>query len=458
MENNIFRTRARKTSVKTTVQASTTSARVRVSTSNNEGNIFQARVQAPNSGDNIFQKRVQAVTPKMLSDERIFVYVPKADNLGSVGIAGYNVFKVITENGEKYLVGDFVVSNQAIVSLPTSETVGEENAKYYTKQEIIDIYQRLDNIETGNAPTDDTTKYPSSHTVKSYVDAEAAARAAADEALQDNIDDVRSDLASEINTRAMADANLTNRIANEETVRANADNTLQSNINSEAQTRASADSALDTRVSDVEDIIPVQASSANQLADKSYVDARIASIQASRTYSFDTLEHFEAWLSREYERSDGLTIDELKIGNFILLEQTDVPDYWCKSTDQVEGAMTLEDNFSEVEVHIDLTPYQKKLQFDVLPTPTAQLVGQIYQYVGTTNSNYTNGKFYKVTYKNGQYVYEEPDYRPIVKPAVAPEDNSFIYLDENNQEHLASLGKGLAIVEGELLGGLELVE
>lgn len=427
-------------------------------------------------GNNIFQKRVQAVTPKTLSDERIFVYVPKADNLGSVGIAAFNVTR--TEDGD-VLLGDFIVSNQAIVSL--------NPAKYYTKQEIIDIYQRLDNMETGDAPTDDATKYPSSHTIKTYVDGlnafltqalqdeedariaadntlqtnidnEETARIAADNTLQTNINTVQSNLNSEASTRAMADASLSGRIDAEETARINADNTLQSNIDTEASTRAQADTALDTRTSDIEDLIPEQATSQNQLADKGYVNALIAGIQGSRTYSFDTFAHFEAWLNREYTRADGLTIDNLKVGNFILLEQTDVPDYWCKSTELVDNVMTLEANFNEVEVHIDLTPYQKKLQFDVLPTPTAQLVGQIYQYIGTTNANYTNGKFYKVVYKNGQYVYAEPDYRPIIKPMIAPEENSFIYIDDDNEQQLAPLGKGLALVDGELRGGLELVE
>lgn len=192
-------------------------------------------------GNNIFQKRVQAITPKILFDERIFVYVPKADDLGSAGIAAFNVNR---DEGGVTLLGDFIVSNQAIVSLNLE--------KYYTKQEIKDIYQRLDNMEKGNAPTDDTTKYPSSHTVRAYVTAletelEAAlnieknARIAADIILQLNIND-------EASSRAGADDALRGDISNEAIARDNADNTLQGNINNEATARANADSALQRNI------------------------------------------------------------------------------------------------------------------------------------------------------------------------------------------------------------------
>lgn len=40
-------------------------------------------------------------------------------------------------------------------------------------------------------------------------------------------------------------------------------------------------------------------------------------------------------------------------------------------------------------------------QVDVLPTPTADLVGTIYQYVGATTQDYTNGFFYRCTAHTG---------------------------------------------------------
>ena len=43
---------------------------------------------------------------------------------------------------------------------------------------------------------------------------------------------------------------------------------------------------------------------------------------------------------------------------------------------------------------IDISGKQDKMQFDSLPTASAENVGKIVQYIGTTNANYTNGYFY----------------------------------------------------------------
>ena len=44
---------------------------------------------------------------------------------------------------------------------------------------------------------------------------------------------------------------------------------------------------------------------------------------------------------------------------------------------------------------INLNGKQDKMQYAVMPTASSSLSGQIYQYTGTTDSNYTNGYFYK---------------------------------------------------------------
>ena len=44
---------------------------------------------------------------------------------------------------------------------------------------------------------------------------------------------------------------------------------------------------------------------------------------------------------------------------------------------------------------IDLSKYQEKFQYGTLPTPVADIENYVFQYVGATNANYTNGYFYK---------------------------------------------------------------
>lgn len=43
---------------------------------------------------------------------------------------------------------------------------------------------------------------------------------------------------------------------------------------------------------------------------------------------------------------------------------------------------------------IDISGKQDKMQFATMPTANADNLGKIYQYIGTTNANYTNGYFY----------------------------------------------------------------
>lgn len=54
---------------------------------------------------------------------------------------------------------------------------------------------------------------------------------------------------------------------------------------------------------------------------------------------------------------------------------------------------------------INLNSKQDKMQYTALPTPTASLSGQIFQYTGSTNANYTNGYFYKCVQSGGSYIW-----------------------------------------------------
>lgn len=51
-------------------------------------------------------------------------------------------------------------------------------------------------------------------------------------------------------------------------------------------------------------------------------------------------------------------------------------------------------------------------QYDSMPTPSASNVGQILQYIGTTTSNYTNGYFYECQLVGSNYVWVQKDVQP----------------------------------------------
>jgi len=64
-------------------------------------------------------------------------------------------------------------------------------------------------------------------------------------------------------------------------------------------------------------------------------------------------------------------------------------------------------NFKDAEARTELA---KKLeQKTTMPVAAAELVGKIYQYIGTTDANYTNGYFYKCVANSIVPTYEAPD-------------------------------------------------
>jgi hypothetical protein len=92
-----------------------------------------------------------------------------------------------------------------------------------------------------NNDTDITALQAADTTLQNNIDAEEAARIAADTTLQTNI-------TAEATTRANADTTLQTNIDTEEAARIAADTTLQTNITTEASTRASADTALQGQI------------------------------------------------------------------------------------------------------------------------------------------------------------------------------------------------------------------
>lgn len=97
---------------------------------------------------------------------------------------------------------------------------------------IGDMQVQIDSLAAGN--TD----------LQALIDAEAAARASADDTLQNNIDAEAAD-------RAAADNVLQNNVDDEAAARAAADSALYGNIDAEATARADADSALQSQINGI---------------------------------------------------------------------------------------------------------------------------------------------------------------------------------------------------------------
>lgn len=109
------------------------------------------------------------------------------------------------------------------------------------------------------------------------------------------LDVVIEDLATETQNRIDADMTLQNNINAETQNRIDADNSLSNDIGTEASIRQNADDLLasdisnvSSRITSIEDKIPSQASSSNQLADKSFVNSSIQTNTANFRGNWNT--------------------------------------------------------------------------------------------------------------------------------------------------------------------------
>ena len=121
----------------------------------------------------------------------------------------------------------------------------------------------------------------------------------ADEILQNNINTeiqnrtdadntLQNDINAEIQNRIEADINLTNSLNDEIQNRISEDDLLEINLNTEIQNRTDVDTNLSNRITHIEDLLPNQASSSNQLADKSFVNSSIQTNTANFRGNWNT--------------------------------------------------------------------------------------------------------------------------------------------------------------------------
>jgi hypothetical protein len=114
---------------------------------------------------------------------------------------------------------------------------------------------------------------------QSAVSSEASARQTADTNLQNQIDDLVSDLAAETQARESADQDYDNALTSEISRAQSAEQTLQNNINSEASSRQSADQTLQSNINTVSSDLSSEVTRA--MAAESSLDARIDVLEAA---------------------------------------------------------------------------------------------------------------------------------------------------------------------------------
>lgn len=81
-----------------------------------------------------------------------------------------------------------------------------------------------------------------------------------------------------------------------------------------------------------------------------------------------------------------------------------------------------------------LTDVSDATQVSSMPTASADELGKIYQYIGTTDANYTNGYFYKCVSDGNNpanYSWERVDVQPAVDPLPSQSGNSGKFLTTN---------------------------
>lgn len=157
-----------------------------------------------------------------------------------------------------------------------------------------------DNTLQGNINAEKTARENADSTLQGNIDAEELARQNADSALQSNIDAealARGNADTALNTKIdnhIADKANPHQVTKAQVGLGNVDNTAD--IDKPISTAVSAAfDAVEAEITDINDLIPNEASSSNQLADKAFVNSSIATNTANFIGTFNSVAELEAY-------------------------------------------------------------------------------------------------------------------------------------------------------------------
>ena len=205
------------------------------------------------------------------------------------------------------------------------------------------------------------------------IEQEAQERQSTDQTLQTNID-------NEARDRQIADNNLHGEVVAESLLRENADTILGGQITAETTAREQADTALGNRIDSIDELIPVEASSSNKLADKEFVVDKIKTYGASFRGSWATWASVPTNPNLYPEDADGNRTPDANDYMIVVADETQDGGTWkyvytgVWTTDEKSGW--------KAEYEIEKSPFTPEQQAAIDSGITSALVGQI-----TTNEN-----------------------------------------------------------------------
>jgi hypothetical protein len=222
------------------------------------------------------------------SDKNIDITVPTrvsqlANDLGYAKLANMSTHedysdsyvgkaKIAFQDEENIAIGKNANANEGGIAIGVNTTTNEIydvniNNQLLHNQETNVWEGKISESEVANKNSNGTD-LTQLDTVIDNLASEVQNRIDGDTTLQNNIDD-------EIQNRIDGDTTLQNNIDDEIQNRIDGDDLLTINLNAEVQNRTNADNGLSNRITSIDNLIPNQASSENQLADKSFVNSTI---------------------------------------------------------------------------------------------------------------------------------------------------------------------------------------
>lgn len=216
-------------------------------------NALNKEIQDRTTADNTLQSNLDnEETERKAADTTL------QDNINAEATARENADTTLTTN----LNQEIADRKKAIEDLTTS-----------TDTSVADLNDKISAETKNRIDADDA--------ITEVLNDEIADRKSADETLTTNLN-------KEISDRTAADTQLQNNINTETSERQSADSELQTNIDNEASARTTADADLQSKIDTINSKIPTQASSTNQLADRSFVNSSIQTSTADFKGSWET--------------------------------------------------------------------------------------------------------------------------------------------------------------------------
>lgn len=294
--------------------------------------------------NNIFQERITPDKPKVLTGERVYVYVPKAgiDESGkeTAGIASFNKDNFVVNDGKVNIHPDIL--NQIDENTEAIRELGENAAQLTERVEAVedglqmaesDIEALEDDVRTlQNTKVDKEYGYSGSGVTdtQSVVNGPNGLELKYEQSsggltLTKHIDgrDLRLFETARGSSGLAVDKRTELQIKNPNNI---VDGDIEFHYNK--YDFQNPNKKIDEFNGEIATRPYVDAK--DELV-RGYVDNKVTEIKKSIGYVFDTFVNFVAWIDGSYIRPDGVVVNDLNVGDDIFIVEEGIPDYWVKS-------------------------------------------------------------------------------------------------------------------------------